>query len=227
MKRLLLLTLLPILLAACYSLPLMIPMEPSADLETACEALFPRQPWRMVHTIKTAFPDRREGVMMGVVALTPQKNAVACALLTIEGLRLFEAHDDGTLTVRRALPPFDRPALAEGMMADIRLLFFAPEGPPLLSGTLPSGARGCRYARADGYVDVVQQPDGHVGIRRYDRHHRLTRRVTITRCHPDGLADQEAVPCRIHLEAFHPADYLLDLDLVEARPEVDKSTKPY
>ena len=68
--------------------------------------------------------------MLGVVSLDPEANTVECALLSIEGLRLFEAHDDGTLTTRRALPPFDRPALANGMMQDIRLIFFGRKHRP-------------------------------------------------------------------------------------------------
>ena len=159
--------------------------------------------------------------MLGVVSLVPDKNTVECALLSIEGLRLFEAHDDGTLTIRRALPPFDRPALADGMMQDIRLIFFRPEAPPLASGMMPSGEPGCRYTLGDGSQDIVRKPSGEMVIHRYDGKNRLIRRVTITRCHPAGTAGQEAIPCRILLEAFHPARYQLELDLVEARPTVD------
>ena len=97
--------------------------------------------------------------------------------MSIEGLRLFEAHDDGTLTIRRALPPFDRPALADGMMQDIRLIFFRPEAPPLLSGTMPSGEPGCRYTLADGIEDIVRKPSGEMVIHRYDGKNRLIRRV--------------------------------------------------
>jgi hypothetical protein len=165
--------------------------------------------------------------MIGVVALAPEKNIVECALLSIEGLRLFEAHDDGTLTIRRALPPFDRPALAEGMMRDIRLLFFPPEGPPLLTGRMPPGDPVCRYALTDGFEDITRKPAGGILIQRYDQRNRLTRRVDITRCHPDGATGKEAVACRIRLEAFHPTHYLLDLDLVEARPAVDTRTNAY
>ena len=49
------------------------------------------------------------------------------------------------------------------------------------------------------------KPSGEMVIHRYDEKNRLIRRVGITRCHPEGTAGQEAVPCRIILEAFHPA----------------------
>ena len=211
-----------LMLVSCHSLPAITPNEKlPTDIEAACADTFPRQAWHMVHTIKTDLPGRRKGVMLGVVSLVPQENTVECALLSIEGLRLFEAHDDGILTIRRALPPFDRPALANGMMQDIRLIFFRPETAPLISGMMPSGEPGCRYALTDGIQDIVREPSGETVIHRYDGKDRLIRRVTITRCHPDGATGQEAVPCRILLEAFHTARYQLELDLVEARPTVD------
>jgi hypothetical protein len=222
MKRIHWLPLIALVLVSCHSLPVISRDKlDSAGVTVACRETFPRQSWRMVHTITTDFPGQRKGVMIGVVSLVPEEKSVECALLSIEGLRLFEAHDDGTLTIRRALPPFDRPALAEGMMRDIRLLFFPPEGPLLLTGSMPSGDPGCRYALADGYEDITRKPSGDIVIQRYDRRNRLTHRVDITRCHPDGAAGKEAVACRIHLEAFPPTHYQLDLDLVEARPTVD------
>jgi hypothetical protein len=228
MKRTYLLALISLVLLACHSLPVIAPdQQDPADVTIACREAFPRQSWRMVHTITTDFPGQRKGVMIGVVALVPEKNIVECALLSIEGLRLFEAHDDGTLTIRRALPPFDRPALAEGMMRDIRLLFFPPEDPLLLTGRMPSGDPVCRYALADGFEDITRKPNGDILIQRYDQYNRLTRRVDITRCHPDSAPGKEAVACRIHLEAFQPNHYQLDLDLVEARPVVDNPSKSY
>lgn len=219
MKRAFLLPLLALLLNACASLPAITP--PGADaaaIESRCGEVFPRRAWHMVHAITTDLPGRRKGVMLGVVSLVPDEQAVECALLSIEGLRLFEARDDGTLTIRRALPPFDRPELAQGMMQDIRLLFFPPPGPPLASGTWPSGETGCRYALEEGYQDIVRRPAGDVVIQRYDHHGRRVRRAELSRCHPDGAAGLEAVPCRIRLEAFRPAAYRLELELVEARP---------
>jgi hypothetical protein len=228
MKRFHWLPLIALVLIACHSLPEIAPdKQDPAGIAITCREAFPRQPWRMVHTIKTDFPGQRKGVMMGVVALVPEAKTVECALLSIEGLRLFEAHDDGTLTIRRALPPFDRPALAEGMMRDIRLLFFPPEGPLLLTGRMPSGDPGCRYALADGYEDITRKPTGDILIQRYDQRNRLTRRVDITRCHPDSAPGKEAVACRIHLEAFQPTHYQLELDLIEARPAVDNPSKSY
>jgi hypothetical protein len=222
MNHVRLLPLIVLMLMSCHSLPAITPTTPfPVDMEAACTDIFPRQAWHMVHTITTDFPGRRKGVMLGVVSLVPEKNTVECALLSIEGLRLFEAHDDGSLTVRRALPPFDRPALADGMMQDIRLIFFRPEAPLLLCGHMPSGEPVCRYTLAEGIEDIVRKPSGEIAIHRYDRNKRLVRRVGITRCHPDGTAGQEAVPCRILLEAFHPSPYQLELNLVEARPTVD------
>ncbi len=222
MKRFLL-PLLALLIMACHSLPPLVPAEQvPVDVKTDCEAAFPHRAWRMVHTITTDLPGGRKGVMLGVVALAPDTDTIDCALLSIEGLRLFEARDDGTLTIRRALPPFDRPALAEGMMQDIRMLFFPPGGRPITTGIRPSGNPACRYALADGFLDVIRTPEGIFILERYDRRQRMTRRAEISACRPPGVAESEPVPCRIHLEAMGTNAYRLDLELVEARPVLDK-----
>jgi len=223
MKRLFLLPLIAVLMMACHSLPPLMPAEQTpADMETVCEAAFVHRAWRMVHTITMDLPGRRKGVMLGVVSLAPAANTIEAALLSIEGLRLFEARDDGALTIRRALPPFDRPALAEGMMQDIRLLFFAPQGGLIATGTRPSGNPACRYALEDGYLDVTRTPEGVYLLERYDRRQRMIRRAEIKRCRPAGAGESGAVPCHIHLEAMGANAYQLDLDLVEARPGLDK-----
>ena len=223
MKRAFLPILLVTALTACSSLPVIRPTAPSAPTaHDFCREIFPQTAWHMVHSIATEWREGRRGVMMGVVSLAPEDKAVDCALLSIEGLRLFEARHDGRLTVRRALPPFDRPALAEGMMADIRLLFFPPPGPPLTVGRLAGGEPVCRYDLPNGYEDIVRGPSGDVVIQRYDRRNRLVRRAAITPCHPADAGGLEPVACRIRLEAFRPVAYRLDLDLVEARPVSDK-----
>lgn len=223
MKRALFLVLLVSFSTACSSLPDIQPTGPApSPVHGFCRDAFPRRAWRMVHSIRTQWPGGRQGVMIGVVSLRPAEDTVECALLSIEGLRLFEARDDGRLTVRRALPPFDRPVLAEGMMQDIRLLFFPPPGPPLASGQLPTGEPVCRYHLADGTEDIMQTTSGKIVIARYDGCGRMSRRATIARCHPEGAAGLETVACRIRLEAFGPSAYRLELDLVEARPVLDK-----
>lgn len=226
MKHALLLVLLTLTATACSSLPAISPVDPADGPGHAfCRAFFPRRAWDMVHSIRTEWPGGRQGVMLGIVSLRPGDDRVDCALLTIEGLRLFEARDDGTLTVQRALPPFDRPVLAEGMLADIRLLFFPPEDPLPTAGRLSTGEPVCRYRLADGTEDIVQTPSGEIVIARYDKRGRLNRRATIVRCLPEGTADLETVACQVRLEAFRPAAYRLDLKLVEARPVLDKPSR--
>jgi hypothetical protein len=228
MKRIFLLPLLSLLLMACHSLPPLVPAEQAPlDMATVCAAAFPHHAWRMVHTITMDLPGRRKGVMLGVVSLSPASGTIECALLSIEGLRLFEARDDGSITTRRALPPFDRPALAEGMMQDIRLLFFSPPGEPIATGLNPSGNPACRYDLTDGFLDVIQTPEGSYLLERYDRGQRLIRRAEIRQCRPAGAEGKEPVPCRIHLEAMGANAYRLDLDLVEARPVLDESANRY
>jgi hypothetical protein len=226
MKRLLFLPLPVLLIMACHSLPPLNPVDQApVDVETVCEMAFPHGAWRMVHTITTDLPGRRKGVMLGVVSIAPDTDTLECALLSIEGLRLFEARDDGTLTIRRALPPFDRPALAEGMMQDIRLLFFRPPGAPVATGIRAPGNPACRYALADGFLDVIRTPEETYILERYDHRQRMIRRAEISDCRPAGAEPGESVPCRIHLEAMGTHAYQLDLELVEARPALDKQDR--
>ena len=50
----------------------------------------------------------------------------------------------------------------------------------------------------------------------------MIRRAEISECRPPGVAESGPVPCRIHLEAMGTNAYRLDLELVEARPVLDK-----
>ena len=75
--------------------------------------------------------------------------------MTIEGFVLFDAEAGKTLTVHRAVPPFDKPAFAAGLAADIRLAFFAPGGEPAVWGRGEEGARICRYELPDGRMEEV------------------------------------------------------------------------
>ncbi len=61
--------------------------------------------------------------------------------MTIEGFVLFDAEAGETLTVHRAVPPFDAPAFAAALAEDIRLAFFSPGGEPAAWGEGEEGAR--------------------------------------------------------------------------------------
>ena len=136
--------------------------------------------------------------------------------MTIEGLVVFEADFEGAVTIRRALPPLDKPGMAEGIVQDISLLFFAPEKPCITAGLSKDAAWICRYPYADrGQEDVVLQPGGLWEIRRYNRSHRLMRTIApMAReaLHAGGL------PSRVVLKAHGLGGYELRMSLKEAVP---------
>ena len=91
--------------------------------------------------------------------------------MTIEGLVLFDGlWQEGKLTVLRAVPPFDRPAFAENMMNDMRLLFFAPQMASLTHAMQKEGDIICRYRKSeDTSMDVIIHGDQSWSIRVFAR----------------------------------------------------------
>jgi len=221
MKPLRLIVCLLPLWVACHPLPPAAPLSPTPHVAAAdAEAPFLTSPWRLVHRIESRWPGGAKAYLLGVVTVEPERGRTACAVLTIEGLLLFQAIYDGQgLQVTRAVAPFDRPELAERMVADIRLVFLAPPSPPVAVGRDPAGRLTRRYQDAAGLLDVVQEPVPHAfEIRRYDTGGSLIRRVQLTTCRPPGAAGQARVPCHISLEGLGRAAYHLEMDLVEAAP---------
>ena len=105
---------------------------------------------------------------MGV--LTIEGTTLNCALLSIEGLTLFEARSakGAPLEIYRALPPFNSPSFAEGLVADIRTLFFKPGG-ILSTGHLEQGDRLCRYTSTEGVTDIFPDSAGCFRLSTYDQ----------------------------------------------------------
>lgn len=207
--------------AGCRSLPPAPPLTPAArEAPADAAAPFLTSPWRLAHRIESHWPGGAKAYMLGVVTLDPQGGDMACAVLTLEGLLLFQATDDGDrLQVSRALPPFDKPELGERMIADIRMVFLAPSSPPVAVGRDPAGRLTRRYAGPSGLVDVAVEPAPDAfEIRRYNADEHLIRRVRLATCRPPGAAGEARVPCRISLEGLGAAAYRLEMSLVEAAP---------
>ena len=97
--------------------------------------------------------------MLGLTVMSSPAAERRSVLMTLEGFVVFDGEYDGRLTVHRALPPFDSPHFADGLMEDIRLVFFEPEGPVVARGTLRTGGPVRRYRLPDGgTVDVELLP---------------------------------------------------------------------
>ncbi|MBI5063736.1 MAG: hypothetical protein HZB87_09825 [Desulfatitalea sp.] len=225
MKRLACILLLALLPLACARLPEIRDVEPAATQRTVaeCAAIFPRGAWQFVHAIQFFPPDKSSQTLVGVVRLSSEAKHFHCVMMTIEGLVLFEAEYDGAITIQRAVAPLDKPGVAEGMVEDIRLIFFAPGEPCGSAGLSPESTRICRYALADGgRQDILLAADGAWQIQRYNPRRRLVRSVAPLgkeEIRPDGLA------ARLELKAPGAAGYRLVMRLVEAVP-IEPERKP-
>lgn len=207
-------------LAGCGVLPALLPaggISPD-DFPAACETVFPRQKWRLVHSVAARLPGGKQAVLMGVTVIAPQSRRLACVMLSLEGLVLFDASWDGSrLTVRRAIPPFDGDAFARGMIADIQLLFFGPEGRLASSGFQADGAPVCRFRTADGgYQDIVQTGEDRFELRRYDSRKRLQRWVAAQDVLPRSAGSPDRIAQTMRLNKTGPGGYQLNLSLLKA-----------
>ena len=154
--------------------------------------------------------------MMGLTLMSSPGRSCRSVLMTLEGFVVFDGEYDGRLTVHRALPPFDSPHFAEGLMEDIRLVFFEPDGPVVASGTLKDGGAVRRHRLPDGgTVDLELLPGDDWRIRRYD---------AVRNAHPHGAGaarhggTSTAFPQAVELTAAGGQDYRLTMTLIEAVP---------
>ncbi|MBA4421651.1 MAG: hypothetical protein C0390_00970 [Syntrophus sp. (in: bacteria)] len=182
-----------LVLSACAALPPLTPLDPAlkTQVQEGCGRPFLFSKYRLVHALDTVLPDGKKGTAIGIMVADPRTRRFQTALMTLEGLVLFAAESGETLVVSRAVPPFDSPAFARSLVEDIRLAFFSPGKEPLAWGREEGGGRVCRFGRADGgFVDVLNEEGGAIGIRLYGKGGELRKRVIISSFNPDGLAER-------------------------------------
>jgi hypothetical protein len=197
-------------LVSCQTLPAV--KQEAAAQKIACPAPFLKEHYRLVHAIDISMAGETRGGIIGVTVADPANRFVSCAIITVEGLVLFEAEANTALKVIRALPPFDSADFARNMIEDIKLLFFAPQGELQMQGTLPDGSSFCRWSDpAGGWIDVIaRQPEG-VEINKYAAAGSLKRRIKLG----SGAGN---VYTSITLTATEFFDYSLTMTLIEAEP---------
>jgi hypothetical protein len=215
LRFILLILLLPV---ACAHLPeIRKAGDGSADRQASeCTGIFPQGEWQFAHTIQIFPPGGSKQTLMGIVKMSSRKRTFHCVMMTIEGLVLFEASYDGAIAIQRAVPPLDKPGLAEGMVQDILLVFFPPEAPRMAAGLSANQDWVCRYPSVDqGFQDIVLRPDHTWQIRRYSRRQRLLRTIA-------PLAKEDVNPnrlaTRVELKAHGLGGYRLIMSLMEATP---------
>jgi hypothetical protein len=212
MKRLALLIFSALLFVSCRTLPAIIPAVPqSAQKSLSCPSPFLKESYRMIHGIEISMAGSA-GAIIGVTVADPATRFISCAIMTAEGMVLFEADAEGVLKVRRALPPFDSNDFAKNMINDIKLIFFAPQGKIKDRGILADGARICRYQEENGdWIDVAErQPEG-IEIRKYSSYGNLLRQIRLSKTAENPYQS-------IKLQAKELFDYSLLMTLIEAEP---------
>lgn len=152
-------------LPGCGRLPALWPLasvDGAAASVKACRAAFPKGAFSTVHSLDVTLPAlNQRTIVIGVAEGEARSGKLKCVLLSPEGLVLFEAEAlGGRLTVHRAVPPLDDPEFAARLVADVRLLLFAPPGEPSLVGQLSDGRCACRFSDGESTRDVVLEPDG-------------------------------------------------------------------
>ncbi len=208
-----------LLLCACAGPPTLPELTASIDAELPlkCRSCFPNGNWQLTHSIEAKGPDGQTNLLMGVMLLSSEPAQLKCALMTIEGFVLFEAVlDENGFAVKRAVPPFDAPAMAQGMLADIQLLFFAPKGLAPEYGRRPDGALVCRRHLADGGVlDLTVHADDSWEMKQYNPNLDLIKTVMAT-----DLSDssQQRLPKTLKLTTHGLLGYEMTMHLIEALP---------
>ncbi len=213
MKGIRLLIFTTILLVSCQTLPAINSVLPQAQPKSAvCPSPFLKEPYRLVHAIEALIGGEIQGAIIGITLVDPSTRFVSCAIMTAEGMVLFEAEAKPALKVIRALPPFDSDNFAKNMIEDIKLIFLVPEGEILTKGILPDGANICRWKEKSGaWIDVIARLREGIEINKYSAYGNWQRRIKLTRT-------AENVYSGIELSARDAFNYSLILTLIESEP---------
>jgi hypothetical protein len=206
-----------LLLVSCAgnstSLPVLTPLS---GQPTGCQPIFPQGDFQFVHLVEFSMAGGNHGSAMGVTVI--RDKTIETALMTVEGLVLFAATLNNGLTVSRAVPPFDKPAFAEGLMRDIRAIFLQPVGEQQ-RGTLSDGTPVCRISEENGQVTDSFRSSRFCRQRNiYDRtgdgNLQLNRQLTGQDC--STLLAGIKVPVKLDLSSRESGGYALQMTLISA-----------
>ncbi|OHE31349.1 MAG: hypothetical protein A3J94_04305 [Syntrophus sp. RIFOXYC2_FULL_54_9] len=198
---------------ACTAPHALRPLDPALApaVGAGCRRPFLKTAYRLVHALEAELPEGRKEAGIGVLLADPRKRTFRTMLMTVEGWVLFDIEKGGTLTVHRAVPPFDSPGFARRMGEDIELAFFPPVAAPVALGKGEDGASVCRFGSSGTMgVDVVDRGGGAMEVRLYGEGRDLRKRVVIPSFNRDGLAE------RIEIRSSDWPPYTLRLRLIES-----------
>ncbi len=184
-----------------------------------CEAVYTDIPRQFVHAIDASFPGGKSGRFIGITSVYPKRGYIECALLTQEGLVLFEAKGKNEPKIIRSVPPFDSKRLAKGLFDDIRFIFFRPPGKMVSAVPRPSGEKICRYRKGkDQSVDLVVREVGSYTIYRSHRIRRKNRKLTAYYCNKQKPDNPVTDICLMVLTNPDKKGYRLTFNLISQTP---------
>ncbi|MEA3466773.1 MAG: hypothetical protein U9R57_00940 [Thermodesulfobacteriota bacterium] len=193
----------------------------SRSVQQSCESTFFKGYYQFVHSIVFQMAQGHGATVIGVTVL--DGDTLKTGLMGVEGFVLFEAvlSGDKQFEVSRALPPFDRPEFASGLMRDVQIIFHAPSDKNPCIGNLADGASVCRYVEdKDQIIDVILHDDGSRSIKSYDASHSLGRSIAIG---PRIAVNGEMIPETLKLIAHGSQGYTLQMTLISSE-KIDKQT---
>ena len=205
--------LLTLLLVSCAGTDIPLPMlTPAPDRKSDCAPLFPQGNYQFVHLIEFSMTGGNHGTAMGVTVTSG--NGIESALMTVEGFVLFAAGFTDTLTVHRAVPPFDKPGFADGMMRDIRTIFLQPQGKKLI-GSLPDSTSVCRTIENNGQTtDILSTPGHGRQLNIYSSGRQLQSKISGHGCTVN--LDGTPIPKTLTLTSLQMGSYSLKMTLISA-----------
>ena len=179
-----------------------------------CYAIFPREPWESVHRIEATVRGEGSSSLLGVAKGEPSERRLQNLLLTPEGFILFDAElSEGGIAVRKAVPPFDSPAFARGLMEDVSLLFLPPQDKPTAWVKETDGTMICNWEDRDtSHTEISGSMDSGWRILRQNKRGKVIKEIVLKGPFVKGFAS------RIELRAFKPAPYRLRMTLVQPSP---------
>jgi hypothetical protein len=205
---------LTVFLLSCQTLPVITsPVSTVNKNALTCPFPFLKEKYRLVHSIENRMFGETQSVIIGVILADPSTRVISCAIMTAEGMVLFEAESGpDTLKVNRALPPFDSEGFSKNVIEDIKLIFFAPEGKLQVIGILANGATACRYQEENGGgIDIIDDRLEGIAVKRYSPSGVLKRYIKFNKA--AGNIYQN-----IELQAYETFNYSLLMNIIEAQP---------
>jgi len=202
-----------ILSVGCVSPPKKTLEPGSPDDLPGCYALFPTGPWESVHRIEATIRGGSSS-LLGVTRGEPSEQRLQSVLLSPEGFILFDAKlHEGEIVVKKAVPPFDSPAFARGLMDDVALVFLSPKGKPTAWEKETDGTMICNWEdRDESHTEITGSTDSGWRILRRNKLGKITKEVVLNGPFVNGLAS------RVELRAFKPGSYRLRMILIQPFP---------